>query len=217
MSRRGLVRGLVVTGGVLVVAAVAVAWGLAHLGHWLVVEDRLERAEAIVVLGGGFPFRAVEGASLYAAGWAPEVWLLRSAAPAREAALARLGLAAISEDVGSRSILERLGVPASAIRVLDGRARNTVEEMRVVAARLGERVDRPVILITSKPHTRRVRIAWGQVTGSRVRILVRAARDEPFDADHWWRTSGDALAVSREALGLLNAWAGFPVRPGGRL
>jgi hypothetical protein len=31
--------------------------------------------------------------------------------------------------------------------------------------------------------------------------------------DHWWRNTRDALAVVREILGLINLWAGLPVRP----
>jgi hypothetical protein len=31
--------------------------------------------------------------------------------------------------------------------------------------------------------------------------------------DRWWRASGDALDVVREALGLVNAWAGLPLHP----
>jgi hypothetical protein len=42
-------------------------------------------------------------------------------------------------------------------------------------------------------------------------LLVRASTEDPFDAEHWWRTSNDALAVAREYLGLLNAWAGLPL------
>lgn len=44
-------------------------------------------------------------------------------------------------------------------------------------------------------------------------MIVRAAPDDPFDADRWWRNMQDVLAVMRESLGLLNVWAGLPVRP----
>jgi uncharacterized SAM-binding protein YcdF (DUF218 family) len=213
--RQWATRGLVVV-GVLLVVAVAAAWSVARLGRWLVVEDRLDRAGAIVVLTGGFPFRAIEAASLYAQGWAPEVWVVRTEAPDKEVALARLGLVAISEDVGNRSVLGRLGVPEEAMRMLEGRARNTAEEIQLVAAQVAGRTHDPVILVTSKPHTRRVRSTWARLIGSRPRAVVRAARDDPFDAEHWWRGSEDALAVSREVLGLLNTLAGFPVQPAGR-
>ena len=54
-----------------------------HVGKWLVVEDPLEHAQAIVVLSGRMPMRALEAAKLYNAGYAPEVWLTRSSEPAK--------------------------------------------------------------------------------------------------------------------------------------
>src|SRR5712692_382261 len=60
------------------VALVALAaWAVIHVGGWLVVEDRLEPARAVVVLGGQVPFRAMEAARIYQRGLAPEVWLTR--------------------------------------------------------------------------------------------------------------------------------------------
>ncbi len=215
IRRQWATLGLVVIGALLVLAA-TVGWGVARLGRWLVVEDRLDRAGAIVVLAGGFPFRAIEAASLYAQGWAPEVWVVRPAAPDKEVALARLGLVALSEDVGNRAILGRLGVPEEAIRMLEGRTRNTAEEIQLVAAQVADCGRDPVILVTSKPHTRRVRSTWARLVGSRPRVVVRAARDDPFDAEHWWQNTDDALAVSREVLGLLNALAGYPIQPAAR-
>ena len=58
-------------------------WGASGIGRWLVVEDPLERANAIVVLGGHVPFRAMEAAAIYGAGWAPEVWLSQAVEPGR--------------------------------------------------------------------------------------------------------------------------------------
>jgi hypothetical protein len=42
---------------------------------------------------------------------------------------------------------------------------------------------------------------------------VRTASDDPFDPRRWWRTTGDALDVMREVLGLMNAWMGMPLHP----
>ncbi len=45
------------------------------VGRWLVVEDPLDKADAIVILSGRIPVRAKEAARLYNAGYAPQVWL----------------------------------------------------------------------------------------------------------------------------------------------
>ncbi len=71
-----------------------------------------------------------------------------------------------------------------------------------------------VILVTSKPHTRRVRTIWRKARRLRSRPPLSVLRsDDPYDGAHWWRHTHDALDIVRETLGLLNAWAGFPVRP----
>ena len=51
----------------------------------------------------------------------------------------------------------------------------------------------------------------GSLVGRRPEAIVRYASDDPFEPARWWRNTADALSVSREWFGLLNAWAGFPV------
>ena len=198
---------------VLVLVTTAVAGGALGVGRWLVVADPLEPASVIVVLGGHVPFRAMEAASLFRQGWAPEVWLTRPLQPAEEAALDELGIHRCGEEAMNREALERLGVPSPAIRVLRDGVLNTADEVRLVAREL-ERVGASrVILVTSKPHSRRVRAIWRALVGNSPRAVVRYAASDPYDPGHWWRGTGDMLAVSREVLGLVNVWAGFPVQP----
>jgi len=182
------------------------------LGPWLVVEDPIGRTTAVVVLGGGYPFRAIEAASLYRSGWAPEVWLPRSGEPDRDAAMARLGFQSVGEQALSTTVLMGRGVPVAAVQVLPGLVQTTAQELQAVAAELAHRSGDSVILVTSKPHSRRVRATWRALVGRTPRAIVRYAADEPYNAAQWWRNSRDALAVSREVFGLMNVWAGFPVR-----
>lgn len=108
---------------ILALVAGLVAWMLRGIAHWLVVADPLQPAAAIVVLGGGMPFRAMEAAALYQHGWVPQVWVIRGIAPAAEVALARLGIQLIGEETYNRQVLEQLGVPSEAIRILSEGAR----------------------------------------------------------------------------------------------
>ena len=48
---------------------------LCGVGKWLVREDPLQPATAIVVLSGNIPTRALEAAALYHEGYAKEIWL----------------------------------------------------------------------------------------------------------------------------------------------
>ena len=178
------------------------------------VADPLESARAIVVLSGRVPFRAMEAASMYRQGWAPEVWVSTPAYTAEEATLDRLGVKIVREEVYNREVLQRLGVPMRAIQVMTQGVQNTAQEVRLIARELertggGDRV----ILVTSKPHSRRVRSTWQALVGPSPRAIVRYATEEPYNPGRWWWQTADALAVSREVFGLLNVWAGFPVQP----
>lgn len=197
---------LVLTG----IAILGIVVFLLGIGRWLVVEDPLEKAEAIVVLSGRMPLRALEAAKLYREGYAPKVWLTHSTEPG--ATLEAMGISYIGEDSYNLRVLVHEGVPADAIRVLEPPILNTVDEIAAVFAALEQENGRSVIIVTSKVHTRRVRILWRRLARRRVRGIVRAASDDPFEPRRWWRTSGDALDVVRELLGILNAWAGMPLR-----
>jgi uncharacterized SAM-binding protein YcdF (DUF218 family) len=181
------------------------------LGRWLVVEDPLGKASAIVVLSGAMPVRAIEAAKLYREGYAPEVWLTHSTEPVET--LEEMGIPFVGEDHYNALVLIHEGVSAKAIHVLEPPIVNTVDEIRVAASALARANGQAVILVTTKVHTRRVRLLWRRLVPGQGRAIVRAASRDPFDPGHWWRNTSDALDVVREVLGIWNAWAGLPLHP----
>ena len=154
---------------------------------------------------------ALEGGKVYAMGYAPEVWLSRPDGPADE--LAKLGIHLSNEEEYNRQVLIHEGVPESAIHVLPVPVVNTEEELQEVGSEMRRNGKKTIILVTSPQHTRRVWTIWQKVVGSDPKAMVRAAHDDPFDPDHWWRNTRDVFSVVRETLGLVNAWVGLPVPP----
>src|SRR5436190_14122883 len=187
---------------------------LGTIGTTLIVQDPPQPARSIVVLGGQVPFRAMEAAAIYRQGWAREVWLTEGGQFDEDIALAKLGIDRAAEYTYSRRVLERLGVPAGAIRVLPGANQNTADEVRTIARALNASGSHRVIIITSKYHTRRVRVLWRVLAGGGAEAIIRYPPDDPFDPRHWWRNTTDAQMVSHEWFGLLNAWVGFPMKSG---
>jgi uncharacterized SAM-binding protein YcdF (DUF218 family) len=192
--------------GVLVLAAITF---FLSVGRWLVVEDPLEKAQAISVLSGRLPVRAIEAAKLYRAGYAPMIWLTRSAEPGES--LQAMGIPYVGEDFYNFRVLLHEGVPADAIRVLQPAILNTDDEMSSIATALAEEKGSTVIIVTTKAHTRRVHTLWNRLADRRGHAIVRAATADPFQPGRWWSNTSDALDVVREVLGLLNAWAGLPL------
>jgi len=181
------------------------------VGCWLVAEDPLGKAKAIVVLSGAMPVRAIEAAKLYREGYAPEVWLTHSTEPAET--LQEMGIPFAGEDHYDTLVLIHEGVPAEAIHVLEPPIVNTADEIKVAASALARAKGEAVILVTTKAHTRRVRLLWRRLASGQGQAIVRAASGDPFDPGHWWHNTRDALDVVREVLGVLNAWAGLPLHP----
>lgn len=194
----------------LVVFAVAI-FVFRGVGRWLVREDPLTHADALVVLSGGLPYRAEGAAHYFESGYASEVWVTRPEGPSEQ--LKELGIQYTGEEDYNRQILIHLHVPEIDVRILPDTIVNTEQEVEEISRELQKTGKSSVIIVTSPEHTRRVRALWKKLAGEHLSAVVRAAPEDPFDADHWWRNTGDALSVVREMLGLMNVWAGLPIRP----
>jgi uncharacterized SAM-binding protein YcdF (DUF218 family) len=206
-SERGRARTIFIT--VLVLLCLGIVAFL-RVGKWLVREDSLEKCTAIVVLSGGMPDRALQAAEIYREGYAPEVWVTQPTQPKQ--VMSTLGIPFDGEEEYSKRVLIHRGVPENAIRILTPAIVNTADEMRVLAETLQNRNSSTVIVVTSKAHTRRVQALWNRMESGRGRVIVRATTADSFDPSHWWRSTHDALDVVRETLGLLNVWAGLPLK-----
>lgn len=198
-------------GGIAIALTLLAATVFFTVGRWLIVEDPLSHADVIVVLSGRLPERAVEAARVYQAGYADQIWISPPISPVEE--LKAMNISYLGEDFYNEKVLIAQGVPPDAIRILDRPDANTEAEVRQTVEELRALNYHSVIVVTSKPHTRRVRTIWRKLVGSDPHMMVHYAHDDPYDGAHWWRHTVDALDVVRETLGLLNAWAGFPLRP----
>src|SRR5215472_4631170 len=87
-----------------------------NAGSWLIREDPLAPAQAVVVLSGGLPDRALAAAEIFERGQAREVWLTHPQQPG--AAMRQLNLPYAGEDEYNRMVLIARGVPPGNIRVL---------------------------------------------------------------------------------------------------
>jgi uncharacterized SAM-binding protein YcdF (DUF218 family) len=172
-------------------------------GGWWEVEDRPERADAILVLGDDnfYGERAAKAAELFRDGLAPQVVasgrLLRSYA----------GIAELME-----RDLQARGVPADAIVRFSQRAANTREEAQALRDLVASRGWRRVLVVTSNYHTRRARYIFRKVFPPQVSVLMISAPDSDYDPDRWWETRQGRKLFFLETAGYLTAvwelWGG---------
>lgn len=197
----------------LAVAVIALAggatWGARSLGRALYHEDPLERADAIFVLGGKWLERVVEGGELYVEGRAPLIVLSHEPSDYGEEALRARGFDGLGiADVQIRA-LTLMGVPRSAIHVLEPQLATATEAQAMKNLALA-RDWKTVIVVTNKLHTARARLAFQRrLEGTPVRVLMRGTRYDRADVDHWWRTRSDLRFALLEAEKLLLYWIGI--------
>ena len=184
------------------------AFAFPRLGAWLVVEDPLEKADAVVVLGGTVYERPLEAVELFKEGWAPRVYLLRQIGDWGEAHLVERGIEYTREVDLQVELMGRLGVPRAAIGILD-QANSTAEESdRVLALTTREKFSR-VIVVTSRQHTRRARLVMNRrMSPAGVRVIVRSTRYDRSDVDRWWTNRSTLRFTLFESQRLIGYWLG---------
>jgi uncharacterized SAM-binding protein YcdF (DUF218 family) len=169
---------------------------LRFVGQNWIVEDSLERSDAIIVLSGDnfYADRATRAAELYRRGMAPVV----------VASGRRLRPFAGIAELMVRDLSER-GVPKDKIEAFAHDADNTREEAQALALLAARKKWRNVIVVTSNYHTRRARYIFDRVFPSTVKVRVASAHDGDFDPEHWWQYRKSIKQLTREMAGLVVA------------
>ena len=125
---------------------------LRGLANAWVVNDPLEKADAIIILGGDLESRPVGAAALYKQGLAPRIiYLDVKFEPER-----LLGLGQ-SEPELTRQILVKSGVPETALTLIGHRVTSTWDEAQALRAWMQTNNVRNLIVATDLFHTRRAR------------------------------------------------------------
>ena len=169
---------------------------LRFVGESWIVEDSLERADAIIVLSDDnfYADRAAHAADLYRHGMAPIV--VASGRRLRPYA----GIAELME----HDLIER-GVPKDKIVRVSHNAGNTREEAQALAQQALERKWHSVIVVTSNYHTRRARYIFLHVFPSQTLVRISGSHDGDFDPEHWWQARNSLKEFTREFAGMVVA------------
>jgi uncharacterized SAM-binding protein YcdF (DUF218 family) len=189
----------------LLLAAVAAP----RLGAWLVVEDPLQKADAVFVLGGTMYERPLEAVDLFHEGWAPRVLLMRQIPDEGEDELVRRGITFQREIDLQVDVLIKLGVPREAIEIL-GEQNSTKDEANALRAIVVARGWPRVIVVTSRQHTRRARMVMNQrLAGTGSQAILRASRYDTSDVNGWWRNRSTLRFTLFETQRLIAYWVGI--------
>jgi uncharacterized SAM-binding protein YcdF (DUF218 family) len=202
--KRFLRRSAIVLAPVLLIGIFA----LRGLGSWLVVQDPLAKADAIFVLGGTRFERPLEAVELYKAGWAPRIALMRQVSDYGEVHLMQQGIPYPREVDAQVDVMVRLGVPQSAITIVN-EANSTAEEADALYEAATANHWSSVIIVTSKQHTRRARLVMKRRTAPiGLTVVTRYSRYDQADTDRWWTNRSVLRFTLFETQRLFGYWIG---------
>ena len=207
MSR---IKKVILTLSALLILLLALAFP--HLGTFLVQEDDLRPADAIVVLMGGSPERELEAADLYHAGLADQLLMVEFTSH-RNLLLDSFNIDMPRGLSNTVSVLNQLRVPTESITILPGDISSTRGEAIAIRQYLetaGETTVRAkdlspqrIIIVSSPPHMRRARLIFRRELRKLdhdVELILRPSNYSDFQANGWYRHRESARAVVLEYL-----------------
>lgn len=153
----------------------------------LIVEKPMDKADAILVLGGSATYieRTRKAADLYKKGLAPRVFLTDDGERAGWSKKEQRNTPYF--ELAKRALASH-GVPAEAIKILPGEVTGTDWEARVLSAEIETSGLRSVLLVTSAYHSRRALWTFERfLAGKDVQIgLAHAPAGEQTPAPRFW-------------------------------
>jgi len=178
-------------------------WVLAVPGEYLVTHESPEKADAMIVLGGEVPTRALAAADLYRQGLAAMVLVSPGKSSARrKQAISELNVELPNDADLNRRVLIRLGVPPAAIHDID-EADGTIGEARALRAIVPQWGIRSLLVVTSKYHTRRAGMTFRWALGDSVRVQTIGSSYDDFHPSRWWHERSEAQYLVIEYQKLL--------------
>jgi uncharacterized SAM-binding protein YcdF (DUF218 family) len=176
---------------------------LTSYANWWVINEPVQKGDAILVLGGGLQYRTFAAANLYHAGVAPRI-LISSAEPSPTD---ELGLT-IKESELMRQVLLKQRVPASAILMIGSNVTSTVEETLALRAWAMTNHVKRVLIPTEQPYTRRTQFIFRKnLAGSGAEPVITAIVPKKYQTTNWWGSEEGLIAFQNEFVKyLLYRW-----------
>ncbi len=169
---------------------VVLTWrpALRGLGTYLIVDDSLRQADAVVVLSGDANRTRLDAAAAVARRGMTEWVIVLTAAPRNSLHDA----SAVRRDAALRGIdVDRV--------IIAGPAHSTADDARLAAEAMRQHGWRTAIVVTSPYHTRRAQWTFHRVWDALgLAFTVHASQPPGFDPGWWWANGGSMRAVVLE-------------------
>lgn len=169
---------------------------LDRMAKFLIVQDRIEKADVIVVLGGDSNGERVEeGVKLYKQGYAK--YVLMSGGP--------LAWHLTDAQWMKKQAVES-GIPEKSV-LLQDKSRSTIDDARFCLPIIVGHNFKSVILVTSPSHSRRAARVFRKVfSKDGIKISVQPVEKSEFNPDRWWTRHEDTGLVVWEYVSFVLYW-----------
>ncbi|MBA3639520.1 MAG: YdcF family protein [Acidobacteriota bacterium] len=183
----------------LVVAVLAGALAFPRLGRFLIIDEPIQPAEALVVLAGARVDRWLEAVDLYREGKGKNILLSPGYLEPAEVRLRANGIDYPAATDLIRNAMVQMGIPANVITSIPEGMDNTAHEALFAARIARERGWKSIVVVTSPYHTRRSLFAFQrELLGTGIDVQVRGTRYDDIDPDRWWKRRHDFRYVTWE-------------------
>jgi uncharacterized SAM-binding protein YcdF (DUF218 family) len=164
-----------------------------------IVDEKVEKVDAAVVLGGGMDSRPFFAAEMYQHGVVPLVLV----ANVRISPTSQLNLMPPETEI-STGVLRKMGVPDASIQRFGAGLTSTRDEAKALHSWLESHPLKHIVIATDAFHTRRVRYIFTyELKDLPVQISVCAVPSPRFDPLRWWESEEAAVAFQNEVFKLI--------------
>ena len=169
---------------------------LTGLANAYIVNEPLQKADAILVPGGGIGWRPIEAARLYQEGYAPKILVLDVK---RDTSVA-MGLRE-SEGAVMRQVLIGKGVPATNIVTVGQGVSSTFGDINAACDWAKTSGAKRLIIPTDFFHTRRLKwVANKVLTRNGLESEVRAVIPPEYAPTNWWQHEEGVIMFQNELI-----------------
>jgi len=183
----------------LALAVLLTAFACPRAGRYLVVDEPIRPADALVVLAGARVDRWLEAVDLYHEGKGKAILLSPGYLEDSEVRLRARGIRYPAATDLIRDAMVQMGIPADVIVSIPEGMDNTAHEASAAHRIARERGWTSIIVVTSPYHTRRSLFAFQrELKGTGIDVQVRGTRYDDIDPERWWKRRGDFRFVTWE-------------------
>jgi len=168
---------------------ILLVFAVVNAGKFLVVDEKIQKSDAIIVLSGDKGERVEKAAELYHQGYG-KYFVISGGITYNDVTAAQL----------MKDHALQLGIPEKAI-VLEDRADSTYENAEFTRQIIKSYPIHSAIVVSSNFHMKRVKMIFDRdFKSSKIKLYYASAEDPHFDETRWWSNNKSIMITITEYL-----------------